>query len=54
MAGKYKGPPHGVPLGLKDLIYTKVVRTTMASASFEGFLPQHDAMGGGGSGRRER
>ncbi len=30
VAGRYRGPLHGVPLGLKDLIYTAGVRTTNA------------------------
>ena len=43
LAGRYRGPLHGVPVGLKDLIYTKGVRTTMGSAFFEDFVPDHDA-----------
>ena len=43
LAGRYKGPLHGVPVGLKDLIYTQGVRTTMGSAFFEDFVPDHDA-----------
>lgn len=42
-AGKYRGPLHGVPVGLKDLIYTKGVRTTMGSAFFEDYVPDHSA-----------
>jgi len=26
--GEYRGPLHGVPIGLKDLIFTRGVRTT--------------------------
>jgi aspartyl-tRNA(Asn)/glutamyl-tRNA(Gln) amidotransferase subunit A len=44
LAGRYRGPLHGVPVGLKDLIYTRGVRTTMASAFFEDFVPDHDAV----------
>ena len=29
LAERYRGPLHGVPVGLKDLIYTRGVRTTM-------------------------
>ena len=29
--GEYRGPLHGVPVGLKDLIYTRSVRTTAGS-----------------------
>ncbi len=43
LAGEYKGPLHGVPLGLKDLVYTKGVRTTMASSFFKDLLPEYDA-----------
>lgn len=43
MAGDWKGPLHGVPIGLKDLIYTKGIRTTMGSEIFNDFLPQTDA-----------
>ncbi|QIN77824.1 Asp-tRNA(Asn)/Glu-tRNA(Gln) amidotransferase subunit GatA [Rubrobacter marinus] len=42
-AGRYRGPLHGVPLGLKDLIPTAGVRTTMGSAFFEGHVPGYDA-----------
>jgi aspartyl-tRNA(Asn)/glutamyl-tRNA(Gln) amidotransferase subunit A len=42
-AGKYRGPLHGVPVGLKDLIYTKGVRTTMGSAFFEDYVPDYSA-----------
>ena len=43
LAGEYRGPLHGVPIGLKDIIYTKGVRTTMGSALFEDFSPGQDA-----------
>ncbi|MDP9457327.1 MAG: amidase family protein, partial [Actinomycetota bacterium] len=33
--GRYKGPLHGVPVALKDLISTAGLRTTMGSAFFE-------------------
>jgi aspartyl-tRNA(Asn)/glutamyl-tRNA(Gln) amidotransferase subunit A len=42
-AGRYRGPLHGVPLGLKDLIYTEGVRTTMGSALFEDYVPDYSA-----------
>ncbi len=42
-AGDYRGPLHGVPVGIKDLVYTKGVRTTMASAFFEDHVPEDDA-----------
>jgi aspartyl-tRNA(Asn)/glutamyl-tRNA(Gln) amidotransferase subunit A len=43
MAGRYKGPLHGIPLGVKDLFYTEGVRTTMGSAFFEDYVPDHSA-----------
>jgi len=42
-AGRYRGPLHGVPLGLKDLIYTEGIRTTMGSAFFEDYVPDYSA-----------
>jgi aspartyl-tRNA(Asn)/glutamyl-tRNA(Gln) amidotransferase subunit A len=42
-AGRYRGPLHGIPVGLKDLIYTEGVRTTMGSAFFEGYVPDYSA-----------
>jgi aspartyl-tRNA(Asn)/glutamyl-tRNA(Gln) amidotransferase subunit A len=43
LAGRYRGPLHGVPVGLKDLIYTEGVRTTMGSAFFKDYVPDHSA-----------
>ena len=43
MAGRYKGPLHGVPIALKDLIFTEGVRTTMASNFFAQHVPDHSA-----------
>ena len=43
MAGKYRGPLHGVPLALKDIIYTEYARTTMGSAFFEDYVPGYSA-----------
>ena len=41
--GKWRGPLHGVPIGLKDLIDTAGVRTTAASAIFANRVPTEDA-----------
>lgn len=41
--GKWRGPLHGVPLALKDLIDTAGVRTTAASALFKDRIPTQDA-----------
>ncbi len=42
-SGKWRGPLHGVPIGLKDLIDTAGVRTTAASAIFADRVPAEDA-----------
>jgi aspartyl-tRNA(Asn)/glutamyl-tRNA(Gln) amidotransferase subunit A len=41
--GNWRGPLHGVPIGLKDLIDTAGVRTTAASAVFKDRVPTEDA-----------
>ena len=41
--GRWRGPLHGIPLGLKDNIDTAGVRTTLASAVFEDRVPSADA-----------
>ncbi len=42
-AGKYRGPLHGVPIAVKDLCYTKGVRTMGGLKILADFVPQHDA-----------
>jgi aspartyl-tRNA(Asn)/glutamyl-tRNA(Gln) amidotransferase subunit A len=42
-AGNWKGPLHGIPIGLKDLIYTKEIKTTMGSAIYKDHIPDYDA-----------
>ncbi|HEY2498599.1 MAG TPA: amidase [Candidatus Angelobacter sp.] len=41
--GEWKGPLHGVPLAVKDLIETAGVKTTAASAVLKDFIPSTDA-----------
>ncbi len=42
-AGNYRGPLHGIPIGLKDLYYTKGIRTTVGSKIMKDFVPDEDA-----------
>lgn len=42
-AGTYRGPLHGVPLSIKDLFFTKGVRTTAASRVLADHVPDEDA-----------
>src|SRR5205085_12042293 len=42
-AGNWRGPLHGIPIGLKDLIDTAGVKTTCASALFAERVPTEDA-----------
>ncbi len=41
--GRYRGPLHGVPVAVKDLCYTKGVRTMAGTSIYAGFIPDHDA-----------
>jgi aspartyl-tRNA(Asn)/glutamyl-tRNA(Gln) amidotransferase subunit A len=41
--GEWRGPLHGIPIALKDLIDTAGVRTTSASALHENRIPSEDA-----------
>ncbi|RIK41517.1 MAG: Asp-tRNA(Asn)/Glu-tRNA(Gln) amidotransferase subunit GatA [Chloroflexi bacterium] len=42
-AGHYRGPFHGIPVGLKDLLVTNGVRTTGGSAVLADYVPDFDA-----------
>jgi aspartyl-tRNA(Asn)/glutamyl-tRNA(Gln) amidotransferase subunit A len=44
MAGDRLGPFHGVPFSVKDLLFTKGVRTTMGSRIFADQVPAEDAV----------
>jgi aspartyl-tRNA(Asn)/glutamyl-tRNA(Gln) amidotransferase subunit A len=41
--GKYKGPLHGIPISLKDLIYVRGVKSTSGSKILSNFIPEYDS-----------
>jgi aspartyl-tRNA(Asn)/glutamyl-tRNA(Gln) amidotransferase subunit A len=41
--GEYRGPLHGIPIGLKDILDTAGVPTTAASAQYKARMPTEDA-----------
>ncbi len=41
--GKIRGLLHGIPIGIKDIFYTKNLRTTGGSAFHKDFVPDFDA-----------
>jgi len=41
--GLYRGPLHGIPICLKDLIHTRGVRTTAGSKILRNFVPEQNA-----------
>ncbi len=43
LRGEWRGPLHGIPIGLKDILDTAGVRTTAASALFKNRIPAEDA-----------
>src|SRR3989442_1754548 len=42
-SGRYRGPLHGIPIGVKDTHYTKGIRTTAATRVLADFVPGFDA-----------
>ncbi|WP_078409026.1 amidase [Priestia abyssalis] len=43
ISGNWRGPLHGIPIGIKDMIYTKNIKTTKGSKIFQEYVPDHDA-----------
>jgi aspartyl-tRNA(Asn)/glutamyl-tRNA(Gln) amidotransferase subunit A len=43
MAGRYRGPMHGIPIALKDIYCTDGIRTTSHSRTRAGYVPAFDA-----------
>ena len=41
--GEFRSTLHGIPVGVKDIYFTKGLRTTMGSPIYSGFVPQTDA-----------
>ncbi|HUF17391.1 MAG TPA: amidase family protein, partial [Thermoanaerobaculia bacterium] len=42
-AGKVRGPLHGIPIALKDIIQTTNMPTTGGALAFDGYIPPYDA-----------
>ena len=43
VGGNYRGPMHGMPIAIKDQVYTKGILTTGGSAILKDFIPDEDA-----------
>lgn len=43
LSGHYRGPLHGIPVGLKDLFYVKGLKNTAGSKIFDKFIPSYDS-----------
>ncbi len=44
LAGEGNGPLHGVPVAIKDNVYTAGIRTTCGSMMMENYVPEQDAV----------
>jgi aspartyl-tRNA(Asn)/glutamyl-tRNA(Gln) amidotransferase subunit A len=44
-AGKWRGPLHGIPVGIKDFYDTAGIKTTAASEYYKDRVPAKDAVG---------
>jgi aspartyl-tRNA(Asn)/glutamyl-tRNA(Gln) amidotransferase subunit A len=42
LAGRAPGPLAGVPVSIKDLIFTRAIRTTSGSVAYRNFIPEED------------
>ena len=40
---KFRGPLHGIPIGVKDIFYTANMKTTASSKVLKDFMPKYDA-----------
>ena len=43
VGGNYRGPMHGIPIAIKDQVYTKGILTTGGSTILKDFIPDEDA-----------
>ncbi len=43
ISGNYKGPLHGIPIGIKDIFVMGDVKTTCGSKILENFIPPYDS-----------
>src|SRR5699024_10491792 len=41
--GDYKGPFHGIPVGIKDMMHIEGVKTTFASELYKDYIPNYNA-----------
>ncbi|MDZ4230998.1 MAG: amidase [Dehalococcoidales bacterium] len=44
MKGEITGPLHGIPVSIKDLLFTRGIRTTGGSRIYQDFVPEQDAI----------